>query len=216
MTVTMTMAKAKADAGAIADPYPVRATTVVFANETTHRKLIKGNNRNNTLNTLIRVMLSTKPENFNLTQIDDLINHGAVIYNGSNKNNTINAVLICYLNASKQYYDLKKVERRIMRKSNILQLLDLLIEKGAKSSNSMDYWNSLSLAIRTQDLDIVQKISEMNPRPVADNTMCQYYLYNPENVNCPKEFEEPMVLTLAEVTKNPEIVNIAKSFCIQN
>lgn len=174
-----------------------------------HHYFNNGDNRDNTMNKMVKMMLSTKPETFDLKKMEDLVNNGATFCCSNNKNNTVSVALKSY----KESCEFKKPERKLMYKNNMLKLLDFMIAHNAKPCNSQDQRNSLSLAIETNDLDIIQKISRMNPIP--DNSMALFNTLNPENVNEPIESKLPCSLAKAQLTKNPDIINIAKNYCAQ-
>lgn len=147
--------------------------------------LIDNNNcKNNTMNRAIRVMLSAKPDKFNLNFLAEIIRTGAKI-----SNDNINSSLTIALQYAPIYLLAKK-----SCEDNIIKLIHFLIENGAKISNLQNYKsNTLTHAINTENLKIIETIVSLNP--IHDNSMYDYYGYN--------------TLTSAVMTNNPEIVKNA-------
>lgn len=139
---------------------------------------VTGDNRYNTLNREIRVMLGTKPEFFDLSVIKSLMDGGAT-HCDSDRNNTLSLVLRCYSEAQK----FRNEERRELFSNNVLQLIDMLIDNQANASESM-HNNTLAMAVQTNNPKIVQKILKLNPRT------------------------HEKTLNLAMITKNPQIVDL--------
>jgi len=155
--------------------------------------VIKNNGKKHTLNYAIR-KLSRRPKinKFDLVFITKLIDNGALICNYE-YDNTLSIIIKNYIqNMSKNYQNAKQNNNNCLRfceeeQENIIKLIQLLISYGAKPSNSSSEYNTLNLAIKTNNLKIVNIACELGAIP--NN------FYGPNNT-----------LALALISGDPEIV----------
>jgi len=139
--------------------------------------VIKNSRTNHTLNYAIRRIFTHNANKFNLDFILDLIINGATTCNDE-IDNTLSLTI-------KHYNQYLTKNIREVNKENMIKLVQLLIENGGKPSNSISEYNTLTLSIITQNLELVKMIEKLNPMPNVDT------------------------LNFAVKTKNLEIVKIA-------
>jgi hypothetical protein len=139
--------------------------------------------KKNTLHVAIRCILNNNPNNFDIGLFVYLIKKGAKI-----SNDRTNCSLFFVLKDARKYISSNK-EKEIVE-NNIIKLIKFLADNGAKPSDIQSVSNTLTVAIRTENLKIIKAIIELNPKP--DNTLC-----------------ENNTLMCAIYTNNMEIVKIA-------
>jgi len=121
------------------------------------------NCKNNTLNCAIRAMLSYHSNKFDLSFIKMLMDSGAKISQSNELNtNTLSLTLKYYSNYVSKGTTQKS--KKIYR-TNIMDLILLLIDRGAIPSNSSENDDTLSICISTKDLDLIEIIEKLNPEP---------------------------------------------------
>ena len=114
-----------------------------------------GKRKKHTLNGAIRSLLSKKRCDFNLDFIKILLEESVAMVDNY-RENTLSETLkyaIDYITASSDQEGAK---------NNILMLIQILINSGAKFEQSTSKINTLSLAVRTGDLKIINLVVESN------------------------------------------------------
>ena len=163
---------------------------------------INHKSKKNTLNYAICTFLSKTESKFNLEYLAFLIHFikasGGKICS-KDQYNTLTLTIKC----SKQY--ILNAKDKILAEKNILELLHLLILNGAEPSGAQDFKsNTLTAAIETGNLKIVQVIAESNPLP--DNGNKNYHC----NGMSDKRYTDNLnTLTYAVNTNNLKIIKIA-------
>ncbi len=110
---------------------------------------IHNDNKKNTINYFICTTLNNLSENFDLEILKILINHGAKISN-SNKFNSLSIIIMNLL----KY--LKIDEKKIYAEKIAFELILFLINHGALPNNTLTDQNTLTLAVKTENYEIVK------------------------------------------------------------
>lgn len=142
-------------------------------------KIKNHNNKENTLNRAIKIMLSKPQEEFNIKFIKDLLEKGAQICNNDSENNTLIVIIRCVDQYTGAARNKNKNEEKAM--NNIFELIQLILLKKIKISGYV-----LCVAIQNGNIGIVKLI-------------CNHGVESESN---------PMILIEAIKTKNIEIIKL--------
>ena len=146
-------------------------------NKINNRLLKKGINNddceNNTINFTIKniFQFSQRPIDIERNSIKPLIK--TLIFNGAVINNKKNNTLSLALNGAIQYI-LESSDHLALAENNMLKFIQFLIDGGAKPSDHHAN-NTLTIAIRSQNLNIIKIIAQTNPKPDNDCFCCSNY-----------------------------------------
>ncbi len=141
---------------------------------------IHNDNKKNTINYYICTTLSNLSENFDLEILKILINHGAKISN-SNKSNSLSIIIINLL----KYIKMDK--KKIYAEKIALELIQFLINHGALPNNTQTDQNTLTLAVKTENYEIVKLLCKCDIKPnnskSNENTLyCSLRIDNPDMI----------------------------------
>ena len=131
-----------------------------------NKALVKGaviNNRwskKNTLNRAIRSTLNNNLNGFSLKIINRLIDHGAVMHNNGSEHDTLAVALNC---ANAYISSFPSGDKRVLAEDNVMELLNLLIQRGVDKIDLQSRCHIVSSAIKTGRLNIVNLFTQIDP-----------------------------------------------------